>query len=320
MNKKALVFILSVLIAVLLVVSLPACGTAEKGTNSTEGTPSSTSSEETNSKEESSPTSAIVSSEDSSSEEQSSEETSSESSSAASSSSEAVSSEPVSSAPVSSAPTSSVPVSSAIHTHRYNHITIYEPSCTQGGYSHKVCSCGAEIITDEVPATGHFWSAWKVLEEASVNKTGVKERTCAICNSLEQVSIPMVQVPVEAATWEEEVLRLVNMERARYDLPALAYRHDAQAAADTRAKEVEAQESPITHDRPDGSSCFTALDEIGITYHTAGENIARGQKTPAEVVQDWIESPPHHENILYPDFTHLVVGIYDDSWVQLFLG
>ncbi len=83
----------------------------------------------------------------------------------------------------------------------------------------------------------------------------------------------------------------------------------------------------MSHERPNGTICFTAFTEAGVSCLAAGENIAGGQRDPAEVVDAWMNSPGHRANILSEDFTHMGAGyIRDDSkkyrrhWVQLFAG
>lgn len=85
-----------------------------------------------------------------------------------------------------------------------------------------------------------------------------------------------------------------------------------------RAEELE---ELFEHTRPDGSSCFTALDQAGINYRAAGENIAMGYRSPEAVVEGWMNSPGHRANILNGDFTHIGVGYAPDwNWAQLFVG
>ena len=127
----------------------------------------------------------------------------------------------------------------------------------------------------------------------------------------------------ELSSFEAEVIRLVNEERAEYGLPALTTTDALTAAAAKRAEEISGD---YGHDRPDGSSCFTVLPEFGIRYETAGENIAAGQKTPAQVVRAWMNSEGHRNNILNPDFTQIGVGYtytgrgYRHFWAQTFIG
>ncbi len=117
-----------------------------------------------------------------------------------------------------------------------------------------------------------------------------------------------------------QVAELVNRERENNGLPPLAYRSDLQPAADTRASELV---SVFSHTRPDGSSCFTAIDE-SISYLALGENIAYGHKNAETVVTGWMNSPGHRANILSDSFTGIAVGLVSDGgtkyWVQLFIG
>ena len=118
-----------------------------------------------------------------------------------------------------------------------------------------------------------------------------------------------------------EVIRLVNEERAKAGVAAVVFDAKVQAAAEVRVKELE--QSP-THTRPDGSSCFTALEDQGIAYVSAGENIAGGYKTPQEVMEGWMNSTGHRENILRAKYTRIGVGYYQDAsgttyWTQMFL-
>lgn len=124
-----------------------------------------------------------------------------------------------------------------------------------------------------------------------------------------------------ASNFYAEVLRLVNIERAAYGLSALTTTDALQSAANVRASELK---TTFSHNRPNGSSCFTALSEAGISYSTAGENIAWGQRTPEAVVKAWMESQGHRENILKSSFKQLGVGYVEVNgtpyWSQLFIG
>ena len=122
----------------------------------------------------------------------------------------------------------------------------------------------------------------------------------------------------------DEVIRLVNVERAKEGLAPLGIYDSLTAAAQTRAGEVA---TTFSHTRPDGSSCFTALDETGAKEgaYAWGENIAAGNSTAAETMEQWMNSPGHRANILNPDFTHIGVGYaaggaYRYNWVQIFVG
>lgn len=122
-----------------------------------------------------------------------------------------------------------------------------------------------------------------------------------------------------AASPEERVLELVNQERAKVGAAPLKMSASIQVAANMRAKELP---KLFDHQRPDGSSCFTALDEVGVTYTAAGENIAAGYPTPEAVMDGWMNSDGHRSNILSTDFNSIGIGYYVEDgypyWVQLF--
>ena len=72
-------------------------------------------------------------------------------------------------------------------------------------------------------------------------------------------------------------------------------------------------------------SPFDMMKKFNISYNTAGENIAMGQKTPSEVMNSWMNSSGHRANILNSTYTELGVGIQKDSngtiyWTQMFIG
>lgn len=116
------------------------------------------------------------------------------------------------------------------------------------------------------------------------------------------------------------VASLVNAARQDAGLSELELDADLCAAAQARAQEIA---QSFSHTRPDGSSCFTILEEFGISYRAAGENIAMGQRTPEEVIDGWMNSSGHRANILNGTFTSIGVGYYVDGagaahWVQIF--
>ena len=118
-----------------------------------------------------------------------------------------------------------------------------------------------------------------------------------------------------------EVLRLVNMERVKVGAAPLTFAKDLAASAYVRAKELPYK---FSHTRPNGSKCFTAMPQIG---HILGENLAGGQATPKQVVQAWMDSKTHRDNILSKKFKEMGVVYYYQSnskykhyWVQHFRG
>ena len=130
--------------------------------------------------------------------------------------------------------------------------------------------------------------------------------------------VPGVEEEIPGTSLSRQVLNLVNSERARYGLKALTYDSHLSSAADIRAVEIK---SLFSHTRPDGRSCFTALDEVGYSYRKAGENIAYGQNSANEVVTAWMNSEGHRANIL-GDYDYIGIGVYESGgviyWSQMF--
>lgn len=134
---------------------------------------------------------------------------------------------------------------------------------------------------------------------------------------------PDEDVPEESGDVQEAaeaVAALVNAARRDAGLSELELDADLCAAAQARAQEIA---QSFSHTRPDGSSCFTILEEFGISYRAAGENIAMGQRTPEEVMDGWMNSSGHRANILNGTFPSIGVGYYVDGagtahWVQIF--
>ena len=116
-----------------------------------------------------------------------------------------------------------------------------------------------------------------------------------------------------------QVVALVNAERAKQGLSALTIDTKVQQAALVRAKESA---QSFSHTRPNGSSFSTALTEAGVSYRTAGENIAYGQSTPQQVMNAWMNSSGHRVNILNANYTTIGVGytVINGTayWAQLF--
>ena len=120
--------------------------------------------------------------------------------------------------------------------------------------------------------------------------------------------------------YAQQVVDLVNAERAKEGLAALKMDATISKAALVRAKETEIS---FSHTRPNGSNFSTALTEQGVSYRGAGENIAWGQKSPEEVMKGWMNSPGHRANILNKSYTTIGVGNYQNAsgtnyWTQLF--
>lgn len=128
----------------------------------------------------------------------------------------------------------------------------------------------------------------------------------------------------EQGSYAQEVLDLVNKERSKQGLKALELSNKLDNLAVMKAKDM-VNKNYFDHTSPTYGSPFNMLQTYGVTYRSAGENIAAGQKTPQEVMTAWMNSSGHRANILNKDYTQLGVGkatggSYGVYWVQLFIG
>lgn len=126
------------------------------------------------------------------------------------------------------------------------------------------------------------------------------------------------------SSYQKEVLNLVNAERTKQGLSALTLDYQLSNVATIKSQDM-INKNYFDHNSPTYGSPFDMMKQFGISYKSAGENIAMGQKTPQEVVNAWMKSKGHRDNILNANFTNLGVGVAKDSngtiyWTQMFIG
>lgn len=116
-----------------------------------------------------------------------------------------------------------------------------------------------------------------------------------------------------------EVYEITNNYRSLVGVSSLTLDSSLVKAASIRAKELS---DSFSHTRPNGSSCFTVLSELGISYGTAGENIAAGYSSPQSVMEGWRSSSGHYQNIISSKFKKIGIGVNIINnqyyWVQIF--
>ncbi|MFJ8258140.1 CAP domain-containing protein [Peribacillus asahii] len=123
------------------------------------------------------------------------------------------------------------------------------------------------------------------------------------------------------SAFEKKVVELTNAERAKQGLAPLTL--DTELSKVARAKSQDMKDKNyFDHNSPTYGSPFDMMKSFGISYKSAGENIAQGQTTPEQVVQAWMNSQGHRENIMNSSFTHIGVGYVASGnyWTQMFIG
>ena len=165
---------------------------------------------------------------------------------------------------------------------------------------------------------------WKISNSYEVGLSEIKSANTQIENydliyPGDLVNIPEINEGV--SSYEAEVTRLVNEIRKQNGLKEL--QNDWQLSRVARYKSEDMKKNNyFSHTSPTYGSPFDMMKKFGISYKSAGENIAKGQKTPQAVVNAWMNSSGHRENILKASYTHIGVGYVSNGnyWTQMFIG
>jgi uncharacterized YkwD family protein/spore coat assembly protein SafA len=134
----------------------------------------------------------------------------------------------------------------------------------------------------------------------------------------QKINIPNID---QQKSVEVNVLEIVNQERSKQGLKPLVMDWELQRVARVKACDMS-QNNYFSHTSPTYGSPFDMMKQYGISYRSGGENIAKGQQTPKEVMNSWMNSTGHRANILKADYTHLGVGYCQQGnyWVQMFIS
>lgn len=135
----------------------------------------------------------------------------------------------------------------------------------------------------------------------------------------QKITIP--QKDTTASSYEKEVIRLVNEIRAKNGLGTLKEDWELSRVARYKSQDMK-NNNYFSHTSPTYGSPFDMMKKFGISYTSAAENIAKGQKTPQEVVNAWMNSSGHRANILNKNYTHIGVGYVKSGniWTQMFIS
>ena len=184
------------------------------------------------------------------------------------------------------------------------------------------------LVTHVSAATTHTVvsgeSMWKIATKYQVGLSEIKTANPQIINydliyPGQVINIPTVDSTV--TSYEQEVIRLVNEIRAENGLKVLTY--DWELARVARYKSQDMKDNKyFSHTSPVYGTPFQMIKNFGISYRSAGENIAKGYATPQAVVNGWMNSSGHRANILNANFTHIGVGYVSGGnyWTQMFIS
>ena len=125
----------------------------------------------------------------------------------------------------------------------------------------------------------------------------------------------------DVSDYEKEVVDLVNEIRKEYGLSELTLNTELSAVARAKSQDMKDKQY-FSHTSPTYGSPFDMMKTFGISYRTAGENIAMGYRTPEAVVDGWMNSEGHRANILNSSYKEIGVGYVSSGnyWTQMFIG
>lgn len=199
-------------------------------------------------------------------------------------------------------------------------------------------SCSKKSVDE--PTTDEMSSTAEVQSQTEAESTTQEPTTEAPQTQTPTKAVPQTQKPTKAPTkaptqapkpqaatppkaitgFESEMLELCNQQRRANGKPDLTLNKTLCANAAVRAEEIS-RDDWFSHQRPDGTTCFTA---VTVDYMTCGENIAYGTRTASATVAAWMDSPGHRANILSDEFTQAGFGCYELDgvryWTQFFIG
>lgn len=167
-------------------------------------------------------------------------------------------------------------------------------------------------------------SLWKIAVKYQVGLSEIKSANPQIANYNLIYPGQIINIPTtdkDVTEYEKEVVRLVNIERSKNGLSPLTYDWELSRVARYKSQDMK-DNNYFSHTSPTYGSPFQMMKSFGISYKTAGENIAKGYKTPKAVVNGWMNSSGHRGNILNPSFTRIGVGYVNDGhyWTQMFIS
>ena len=184
-----------------------------------------------------------------------------------------------------------------------------------------IMSIGVSAATTHTVVEGD--SMWKIAVKYEMGLSEIREANPQISNPNliypgDILNIPTIDSGV--LDYENEVIRLVNEIRIKNGLNEL--KPDWQLSRVARYKSQDMKDNKyFSHTSPIYGSPFEMIKNFGISFRSAGENIAKGYSTPQAVVNGWMNSSGHRANILNSSYTRIGVGYVSDGryWTQMFI-
>lgn len=165
---------------------------------------------------------------------------------------------------------------------------------------------------------------WKIASNYQVGTSEIIQATPQVSNPDliypgQVLCIP--QLDSSVASYEHEVVRLVNEIRQQNGLKPLTENWELSRVARYKSQDM-LDNRYFSHTSPTYGSPFQMIKAFGLSYRTAGENIAKGYASPQAVVNGWMNSSGHRANILNVSYTQIGIGYVAQGnyWTQMFVG
>lgn len=168
-------------------------------------------------------------------------------------------------------------------------------------------------------------SMWKIAVRYEVGLSEIAAANPQITNPAliypgQKLNIPALD---SIKAFEYEVIRLTNVQRSKQGLQLLKSNWQLSRVARYKSQDM-INKGYFAHTSPTYGSPFTMMESFGIRFSSAGENIAKGQRTAQDVVNAWMNSSGHRANILSPSYSEIGVGLAKDRngvayWTQMFI-
>lgn len=165
---------------------------------------------------------------------------------------------------------------------------------------------------------------WKIASKYQIGVSEIIQANPKIPNPNLIYPGQVLTIPAENTSvlaFEQEVIRLVNEQRVKNGLKPLTANWELSRVARFKSQDM-VDNRYFSHTSPVYGSPFQMIRDFGLSFRTAGENIAYGQRTPQSVVNTWLNSSGHRANILNPSYTQIGVGYVAKGhyWTQMFIG
>ncbi len=197
-------------------------------------------------------------------------------------------------------------------------------AASEAAASEAAVKAASEAAASEAAAKAASEAAAKATSEAAASETAAKAASEAAASEAAVKSAAKTEtVSVTGKNFlssvEKSILAKINAEREAEGLDALTYHESLRSAARIRSREL-CKADKFEHKRPNGAAWQTVLEkDVPVQYIAAGENLCMTEyndpdnntaKDASFWVEQWMNSPPHYENIMRAEYTHAGVGLY----------